>query len=149
MNIAVLLEHRFNRTPEGAVWSQTMFGYPFWQRYLDVFEHVCVVARIREAAAPESGWKRADGERVAFAGLPYYVGPLQYASKYLQVRRAVCAAVVRNEAFILRVPGVVGSAAYRRLRADKRPFGLEVVGDPNDVFSPAAVKHPLRPFFRW
>jgi glycosyltransferase involved in cell wall biosynthesis len=29
------------------------------------------------------------------------------------------------------------------------PYGVEVVGDPYDVFAPGAVKHPLRPFFRW
>ena len=35
------------------------------------------------------------------------------------------------------------------LRRTKRPYGVEVVGDPYDVFSPNAIKHPLRPFFRW
>src|SRR4051812_22917816 len=104
-----MLEYRFECTPEGAVWTQTTFAYSFWQRYLDVFEHVRVVARLREVPTAQPGWKRADGERVAFAGLPYYVGPLQYASKFWQVRRAVCAAVTRNEAVILRVPGTVGS----------------------------------------
>jgi glycosyltransferase involved in cell wall biosynthesis len=31
----------------------------------------------------------------------------------------------------------------------QRPFGLEVVGDPYDAWSPGAVYHPLRPFCRW
>jgi glycosyltransferase involved in cell wall biosynthesis len=30
-----------------------------------------------------------------------------------------------------------------------RPYGLEVVGDPYEVFAPGAVKHPLRPVFRY
>jgi len=29
-----------------------------------------------------------------------------------------------------------------------RPYGLEVVGDPWDVFAPGVVRHPLRPFLR-
>ena len=29
------------------------------------------------------------------------------------------------------------------------PYGVEVVGDPYDVFAPGSVRHPLRPFFRW
>jgi glycosyltransferase involved in cell wall biosynthesis len=29
------------------------------------------------------------------------------------------------------------------------PFGVEVVGDPHDVFAPGAVRHPLRPCLRW
>src|SRR5258708_12511067 len=30
----------------------------------------------------------------------------------------------------------------------RRPFGVEVVGDPFDVFAPGGVRHPLRPLFR-
>src|SRR5204862_1863672 len=35
------------------------------------------------------------------------------------------------------------------LRRTGRPYGVEVIADPYDVFSPKSVKHPLRPFFRW
>ena len=37
----------------------------------------------------------------------------------------------------------------RKVWHEGRPYGVEVVGDPHDVFAPGAVKHPLRPFFRW
>ena len=29
------------------------------------------------------------------------------------------------------------------------PYGVEVVGDPWDVFAPGAVRHPLRVYFRY
>jgi glycosyltransferase involved in cell wall biosynthesis len=29
------------------------------------------------------------------------------------------------------------------------PYAAEVVGDPYDTFAPGAVRHPLRPLFRW
>jgi glycosyltransferase involved in cell wall biosynthesis len=34
------------------------------------------------------------------------------------------------------------------LRQTGRPYAVEVVADPYDVFAPGSVKHPLRPFFR-
>jgi len=36
-----------------------------------------------------------------------------------------------------------------QLRREGRPYGVEVVGDPYEVFAPGVVEHPLRPFFRW
>ena len=45
MDVCVTLEYRFSRTPDGAVWTQTMFAETFWHRYLDVFDGVKVVAR--------------------------------------------------------------------------------------------------------
>lgn len=44
MDVIVTLDHRFACTPDGAVWGKTMFGHEFWERYLDVFDRVIVVA---------------------------------------------------------------------------------------------------------
>ncbi|MCA1669358.1 MAG: glycosyl transferase family 1, partial [Thermomicrobia bacterium] len=68
-NLVVSIEHRFDRTPDGAVWTQTMFARPFWSRYLAVFDAVRVVARLREVAAVPETWQRADGKGVSFAAL--------------------------------------------------------------------------------
>src|SRR5207249_8547634 len=35
------------------------------------------------------------------------------------------------------------------LRRINAPFGVEVVGDPYEVFSAGVFQHPLRPVFRW
>lgn len=36
----------------------------------------------------------------------------------------------------------------RILERQGRPFGVEVIGDPWEFFTPGAVRHPLRPFIR-
>ncbi len=149
MDVTVTLEHRFERTPDGAVWTETMFAYLFWRRYLEVFEHVRVVARVRDVPKSQPGWKRANGERVSFCSLPYYIGPSQYLTKAWRVRRAVRATVLSSDAIILRAPGMVSMVAFKYLLSDKRSFGVEVVADPHGGFAPGTVKHPLRPFFRW
>lgn len=149
MNVVVMLEHRFNSTPDGKVWTQTMFPHSFWKRYLEVFDHVRVVARVREVPSVLSDWKRADGEGVSFAAVPYYVGLSQYLQRARQVRRAAQNAVDANDAVILRVPSTIASCVQPMLHKIGHPYAVEVVGDPYDVFAPGSIRHPLRPFMRW
>lgn len=149
MNVVVVLEHRFNRTPDGTVWTHTMFGYPFWTRYLAVFDQVRVVARVRDVPAVPPDWIAANGANVGFAAVPYYLGPWQYLRQAPQVRRAARKAIGPHDAVILRLSSQIADGIDPVLRRTNRPYGVEVVGDPYDVFAPGAIKHPLRPFFRW
>ena len=66
MKVIVTLEQRFNQTPDGAVWTQAGFAYPFWRRYLGKYDwfpqifrtHPSLSAReriTREAIAALSG----------------------------------------------------------------------------------------------
>lgn len=148
MNLVVILEHRFDCTPDGQLWTQTAFAYAFWQRYLTVFDHVRVVARVRDVARVPSDWQRADGEHVSFAPVPYYLGPWQYLLRAWQVRRVVRGAVGPTDAVILRVSSQLANVVEPLLRRQGHPYGVEVVGDPYDVFAPGSVRHLLRPFFR-
>jgi glycosyltransferase involved in cell wall biosynthesis len=149
MDVVVTLEHRFDRTPDGAVWTQTQFPYPFWERYLEVFDGVRPVARVRDVPSAADGWRRADGPGVSFAAVPYYLGPWQYLRRYRAVSRVVRNVVGPGDAVILRVPGRVGTLLATRLGRAGRPYGAEVVADPYDVFAPGSVRHPLRLLFRW
>ena len=149
MKVVVTLEHRFDRTPDGAVWTLVGFAYPFWTRYLEVFDGVRVVARVRDVPNVPPDWKQADGEGVSFAAIPYYIGPWQYLLKAWEVGRGARNAVNSKDAVILRVPSTIASPIQSMLRQTGHPYAVEVVGDPYDVFAPGSLKHPLRPFFRW
>ena len=70
MQVIVTLDYRFDRTPEGRVWAQTIFPYSFWSRYLQVFDSVRVVARVRDVPNVPSDSKETNGERVSFAAIP-------------------------------------------------------------------------------
>lgn len=149
MDVCVAIDHRFQKTPDGTVWTQTTFSYPFWQRYLEVFDRVRVVARVREVEEASSSWTPASGTRVLFAAVPYYHGPAQYLRHMGDVQRVVGQSLGREDAVILRVQGQVASCARPYLRRTRHPYAVEVVGDPYDAFAPGYVSHPLRPFLRW
>lgn len=147
VNLLVALDHRFDRTPDGAVWSW-FFNYAFWARYLEVFDAVRVMARVRDVSGAAAVARRADGDRVAFVPMPFYHGPVQYLRQSGAVRAAIRAGVRRDDAVILR-SGQMGNCLAQVLRKDRHPYAMELIGDPYDVFAPGANIHPLRPFLRW
>lgn len=149
MRLTITTEYRFCRTPDGAYWSDGTYGPSFWEQYLEVFDAVNVVGRVFAAAEPAARWRRADGPRVAFSEVPPYLGPAQYVSRAGAVRRAVAAAIGRDDAVLVRAPGQIANCAEAVLRRRGQPFGVLVVGDPYDVFAAAVVNHPLRPLIRW
>jgi glycosyltransferase involved in cell wall biosynthesis len=149
MRVLVTLEHRFHQTPDGAVWTQTGFPYSFWTIYLDVFDQVRVVARTQRVAASRPDWQRADGHRVSFAPVPYYIGPWQYLRRAGRIKAAISSALAESDAVILQLSSHVAACLEPMLHRTGHPYGVEVVGDPYEVFSPGASTHPLRSFFRW
>jgi glycosyltransferase involved in cell wall biosynthesis len=148
MRVVVPVEARYVRTPDGRVWSHTPPVRTFWDRYLAVFDEVRVVARVLDVDRPPAGALRVDGDGVHVWAVPYYVGPGQYLTRWRSVRRAVRHAAADGDAVIVRAPSPIGTplAAHRRRRG--RPYALEVVGDPAEVFAPGVTGHPLRPLFR-
>ncbi len=148
MDVAVTVEHRFRKTPDESIWTQTAFAYPFWIRYLEVFDGVRVVARVESVDRQPSDWIRADGPGVSFVPLPYYVGPWEYLMRSWAVRANIFRSIGPEDAVILRVPSNIGTIMAHHLWACEYPYAVEVVGDPYDVFAPGAVRHPLRPVFR-
>jgi glycosyltransferase involved in cell wall biosynthesis len=146
MRVTVFSEVRCALDASGAVSTHNgMRTFPFWQRYLDVFSEVRVAARLsRETSAGGP----VTGPGVSFLPLPTYSGPLQYLSVRPALASAIRSACEDDSAFIFRVPSRLGVLAARTLQRLGKPYGIEVVGDPHDVFAPGAVRHPLRPFLR-
>jgi glycosyltransferase involved in cell wall biosynthesis len=146
MNIAVTTEEHFDQTPDGRVWTSGSLS--FWTRYLEVFDSVRIVARVRNVPVPPPRFRVASGPHITFAPVPDYVGPEQYLLRSGSIAAATAKAIRNADAVILRVPGRIGTCLESHLRKMRRPYGVEVVADPYDVFAPGAVGHPLRPLFR-
>lgn len=123
--------------------------YIYWREYLKVFEEVLVFARVRRdpsfIARPAA---LANGPDVRFLEVPYFRGP----RGYIQMRSALhhCAgqAVNNAEAFLVRVPGMMGTAIAKAVRRSGRSFAAQVVGDPWQVFGVGGVGGLLGPIYR-
>lgn len=149
MRVSVTVDHRFQRTPDQQIWTQTIYAYSFWQRYLQVFDQVNVIARVQDVSAIAADWKLASGHQVTFTVIPYFVGPQDYLRKAYSVQQQARQAIASSDAVIIRGgAGFVGTLE-QQLRQAQHPYAVEVIGDPQDVFAPGSFKHPLRAFFRW
>jgi glycosyltransferase involved in cell wall biosynthesis len=148
MRLSLVTEHRFSRTPDGAVWAPDASGYAFWRRYLSIFEEVNVAARIAEVPHGGGQGVRADGPGVRFSAVPHYLGPYQFALRWPSIRRALARAIRADDAVIFRVPSFLANCIEPTLYERGQPYGLEVVGDPYDGLGPGGIRHLLRPFLR-
>src|SRR5262249_20653927 len=141
-------ELRALRGPDGSVYTSAAQPYSFWERYLQVFSSVTVLARVKPVPEAPARWLRADGPNVQFIDLPYYVGPLGYVKVAGRLRSIVRAALGKPGTIIFRVPSNIASVAFNEVNKGRRPFGLEVVGDPWESLAPGSSHHPLRAVFR-
>jgi glycosyltransferase involved in cell wall biosynthesis len=148
VNLLVSSTGRFVLTPDGVLWGPPSLEYTLWQRYLEVFDPVKLLARARPEAVPPPGWKKASGPGVQPIALPHFVGAAGLMRALPALQPLIRGALAQSEAVMLRLPCGIGDQVWRAL-GGRRPYGVEVVGDPYEVFAPGATRHPLRPLVRW
>lgn len=124
----------------GNIYTNTLGDYRFWQRYLQVFSSVCVVARVRRVASLPTNAAQASGTSVEFVSLPDFVGPAAGIQAMPQVFTLTRQIANEDAAFILRVPGVVSTFLYWWLKRRHWPYAVRVVGDPAESLSPQALR---------
>lgn len=130
--VHVVLEGEFWRDSDGTVWGAGGFGDAFWQRYLAVFTRVVVVSRFGRGAPPPHLAPSRD-PRVAFVPLPFYRGAAGFASVGPAMWRLLREVARADGSCILRAPGAAGTLVGLLRGAARRPFGVELVGDPAEV----------------
>lgn len=149
MTLVISTEHRFLRADGGEVYSTTHGrDYAFWSRYLKCFDGLVVVARVSRGSPATGELNRADGDSVTFCDLPDFRGVKEYLRVHRKLRQQIRQELKQQEAVICRVPSQIGTLVWKAIRHQKRPFGLEVVGDPWDMFSAGSYPSMLRSCIR-
>jgi len=149
MKLFVSLQGHFIRYKD-AVFPTTFITYNnFWKRYLDVFEEVLVLARVFHVKTKPNDKTRANGPGVIFHDLPEHRGLGEYLRVWPRLYDQINRAVQQHYgAIILRVPCHIGSIVWKSLRKKNRPFAIEIVGDPWDLFAPGSYQSIARPLIR-
>lgn len=141
-------EARFVKVKD-KIYSFGGFSYQLWERYLTIFDEICVIARVQQDDNASFGEDYvSNGKHVTFVEIPYYIGPKQYLKKQRLVKKAISAVVEREGCYLCRVPGKIGSLVVDALRKKGRKYACEVVGDPWDVCAPGGIKTFGRPILR-
>jgi glycosyltransferase involved in cell wall biosynthesis len=148
MDLTILFDHRFYRGQHD-FFSLKGYSYSFFvERYLQVFDRIRVVARVSDNSINTTGREPVQGDNVEIISLGDWQGPVKFLLKGGSVARKLRHALSPETAIIMIAPGTIASIAAKPLAQSRRPYGLEVVADPHDVFSPGAHTHPLRSLFQ-
>ena len=148
MRLLVTSEGHVSRGAVGELYGHDAGRYLSWSNYLEVFDEVVVLARAAEEREISEQDARADGPSVSFCALPDYSGPWEYLKSVHELKNRIRHAILRADAYILRVPGLVGRLAWREITRLGRPYALDVVGDPWDALGPGTWPSIFRPVFR-
>jgi len=149
MRLLVATDVRYVQTPDGGVWTQSGFNAQFWERYLETFSSVRVIARMEKRDVLDGNFWRADTAAIEFSALPSYRGPWQYVKVRKTILHTIRNSVQSADRFLAWVPSRLGTDLVAVLWEAGLPYGLEVLGDPQEAFAPGAIRHPLRPVLRY
>lgn len=128
MRLLFAHDHRFHRGPAGEVYTLGSFPERVWNRYLEHFGEVQVMARSGGALPPGANLARADRPGVTFDFLPSLATLRQLLSPTEEVSRRMKAAVGAADAVVARLPSEIGFLAVRYARQLGKPYAIEVVG---------------------
>lgn len=149
MKVSVVCEWRFVQTPDGTCWTSNAFDNSFWTRYLQVFEHVEIIARVANVDSVPVDFKQVTGDRIALSGLPSYVGFMGLIKRAFAIRNKLKISLCNTDAVIFRVPSQTAMIAQWGMLRLKTPYALEIVGDPYDVFRSGISNQILDKFLGW
>lgn len=126
----------------GTVYAPSGFTMALWDRYLSKFDSIRVFARVRVSQQEPIGhYTPIVSEKVHFVALPYYEGAKDFLKNRMRIKEAIKRNVMLGEAYLCRVPGTVSGLAAQILHECHVPYGLEVVGDPYESLSKAALNN--------
>lgn len=149
MKVLVTTHAQMFRTPDGLVWTNSVYGYDFFLRYLDVFEEVRLVTRMKDISYNEIGKRiRVDGEGIEFFSLPFYHGPWEYFARMHEIQASFNKAISGCDCAILRIPDQMSFQIFHKIRKNKIPCAVEVVAHSWELFAPGTTKTLLRPILR-
>lgn len=134
--LVVSTEKRFTLNTNGKIVNEdnTRSRF-FWERYLEVFEKVIVVARV-DLQSKIKSTNFVENDRIKVYKLSNYQGAVQGILSYKTIKKEITNLVNMHseDFFLLRVPGAIGTQIGKILISSQLKYSLEVVGDPFEVY---------------
>lgn len=141
MKILIVTDHVFLRV-KGKIYDNFCFDQAFFKDYKGNFSKVLVAARIIECENLPSDFRLSSGGAVEFVSMGCNRGWRWFAFAALTARRRLRASVLESDALVLRVPSALAWAASRLALRARKPYMIEVIGDPEEAYQ-AAGHGPL------
>ena len=149
MRLALTTNARLYKNSKGEYYTTAVYGYPFFKRYLNVFEEIKLIAHVERVDDQKiNGMLRVDGERLSVYEIFFPHGKLNYIKNYQRINRELKYALNDVDAVILRVPDQLAFQVYKQIRG-RIPLAIEVTSHSWELFRRGTTnKSIFRPFIR-
>jgi phosphatidylinositol alpha-1,6-mannosyltransferase len=131
MRVVVTSEFHYLATPRGVMIAGKC-DYAYWAPLLEVFDEVRVFARLGPGTEA-AGMTPVEGPGVALCPAPPFVATRGLARAVPGLAAAAWRAAASGDVFLLHAPGAMASALRPALVAHRKPYAVEVVGDPEEA----------------
>lgn len=108
-------------------------AYCIVNRYLDVYNNILLFARVNEVDSLSGNIKYQLNASIRVCELSHVRGAWQVVKAYLKIRRVAKTIVENNDAFIIRIPSMVGFILSQEVLCQKKIFAVEVVASPKEL----------------
>ncbi|HVV86798.1 MAG TPA: glycosyltransferase [Kofleriaceae bacterium] len=129
MKVVVTAEYHYLATDDG-VMVDGKCDYAYWAQLLDVFDEVGVFSRL-VPGEPSPSARPVEGPGVRLLAAPDFVATRGLFRAAPGLARAAWRAAGEGDAFLLHAPGVMASALRPAIAVRRKPYAVEVVGDPS------------------
>ena len=146
--LLVVDEHHYYRDDQNQVWIPSQNDSTFWDRYLEVFDSIKVVARIKKVSQRPKGMILSSKDGVEFYDILDYTGPYEYAKNILKIRKQLKDVYSDCSHAIFRIPSELSFNIFKGYYKSNKPFAVEVLIDPWDALSPKVTRSIVRPYVR-
>ena len=122
-------EHKFVRDETGQYYSSGQFPYRIWRRYLEIFDELVVVGRLRPLRSGErfQSMDLSSGPDVSFLEVPSLSDPCSMLFRRQEAATRIRTAMQTCDAVIIRT-SAIGQLASEIALQLKKPWAVEVVG---------------------
>lgn len=134
MRLLFAHDHRFFRGGAGELFTTGCLPDTAWDRYLDHFDEVHVIARDDGIVPDGARLGRADKARVTFDFLPNLASARQLLLRSPELDERMERAVKDADAIVARLPSEIGFLAVRHARRQRKPYAVEVVSCAWDAY---------------
>lgn len=126
MKLLIVTDAHIFVLPDNTYWCDSVETYAFWTRFLDVFDSLRIVARVKNIISLGPQYRRADGPNVEIWPVPFYQGPKQLIGKYRLIHQNLKGCYEDCSCALFRMPSQIGFMTLTHKPA-ALPYAGEIV----------------------
>lgn len=116
----------------GCFFSSSVYSYDFFRRYLNVFDTIKIIGKVRPLPMGKSveDYLMVSGPNIEVIELPWYKGMREMIKKLPNLLKSYSAITKDVDCCIFRIAQIESFFVYLFWCFNKKPFAVEVVNDP-------------------